>query len=66
MKMCLNCGYVETEDGIYPFGCDHWSMVDAPDLEVFGEADGQCPQCGATGEDWLEVFCGKRISECRR
>lgn len=58
MKLCLVCGY--TEGGDYPprdpygdeYGPD-WGIDGPPEFRVFGEADGSCPRCGATG-DWVE------------
>lgn len=42
-----------------PYGYDEWGCLDwgidgAPEFRVTGEAEGKCPRCGATGEDWVE------------
>lgn len=59
MRVCLRCGYVEGEDAPQPYGwdeqgCPDWGIDGAPELRIDGEAEGRCPKCGASGEDWVE------------
>ena len=59
MKVCLNCGYTEGDSLFEPYGydeqgCPDWGIDGAPELTIYQEAEGKCPRCGASGEDWVE------------
>ena len=63
MKLCLRCGYMEGNDfpahdpyGHDECGCPDWGVDGTPEIKIYGNAEGKCPKCHATGDDWVEGF----------
>ena len=50
----MRCGYVDDSDDFIDGSNEMKREYDMGEIRIFINADGTCPECGASGEKWIE------------